>query len=43
MNAKTVEGHYHDACERLYLPKDLYELSLEKHRGKWQLLFRKDY
>jgi transposase len=42
-NAKRIQSHYHDACERLYLPKDLYELSLEKHKDKWQLLFRKDY
>lgn len=42
-NTKRIESHYHDACERLHLPKDLYELSLEKHRNKWRLLFRKDY
>jgi transposase len=29
---KLIESHYHDACERLYLPKDLYELSVEKEK-----------
>ena len=42
-NAKRIESHYHDACVRLHLPKDLYELLVEKHKNKWQLLFRKNY
>ena len=42
-NAKRIESHYHDACVRLHLPKDLYELLVEKHKNKWQLLFRKSY
>jgi len=42
-NAKRIETHYHDACERLYLPRDLYELSVENHHKKWRLLFRKNY
>jgi transposase len=42
-NADCIEKHYRDACEGLHLPKDLYEVSLEKHKRKWQLLFRKNY
>jgi transposase len=42
-DAKRVESHYADACERLHLPKDLYELAVEKRKKKWQLLFRKNY
>jgi transposase len=42
-NAETIEAHYREACDRLYLPKDLYELSVEKHKKKWRLLFRKNY
>jgi transposase len=38
-----VEEKYEEACRRLYLPKDLYEISLEKHKRKWRLLARKDY
>ena len=40
---KVIASHYHSACEELYLPKDLYELSVEKHNKKWRLLFRKNY
>jgi hypothetical protein len=28
-----------DACERLYLPKDLCEFAVERHKNQWQLLF----
>ena len=42
-NAKWAESHYHDACEHLHLPKDLKQLSVEKHKGKWRLRFRKNY
>ena len=42
-NPKLIDSHHHDACERLHLPKDLYELSVEKHKKKWRLLFRKNY
>lgn len=38
-----VEKHYTVACERLHLPKDIYEISVEKHNRKWQLIFRKNY
>jgi transposase len=40
---KRVESHYADACQRLYLPKDLYEISVEKYKKKWRLLFRKNH
>jgi transposase len=42
-DAGRIEKHYADACEGLHLPKDLYEVSLEKHKRKWQLLFHKNY
>lgn len=42
-NPKLIDSHHYDACERLHLPKDLYELSVEKHKKKWRLLFRKNY
>jgi len=38
-----VEKHYLDFCERLYLPKDLYQISVEKSRGRSTLLFQKDH
>jgi transposase len=38
-----IEAHYAEACRRLYLPKDLYEISLEKTKRKWQLLARKNH
>ena len=40
---KNLEKHYFQACERLYLPKDLYQFDLEKEDGKPKLVFRKDY
>ena len=40
---KIIDQHYSDACSRLHLPKDLYELSVEKSEKKWQLIFRKNY
>jgi transposase len=42
-NAGRIEKHYTDACERLHLPRDLYEVDLEEHKQKKQLLFRKNY
>ena len=42
-NRSRIEKHYNEACERLHLPKDLYEFSLEKEKGQWKLPFRKDY
>ena len=38
-----VEKHYHDFCEQLYLPKDLYQIGVEKSRGRLTLLFNKDH
>lgn len=39
-----IEKHYAQACEKLYLPKDLYEFALEKGEGGApKLVFRKDY
>lgn len=38
-----MDSHYADICQRLYLPKDLYELSVEKHKKNWRLLFRKNH
>ncbi|MDD3581012.1 MAG: hypothetical protein PHW74_08325, partial [Desulfobacca sp.] len=35
--------HYAEACERLHLPQNLYEVALEEHKHKTQLLFRKNY
>jgi transposase len=38
-----IDKHYSEACSRLHLPKDLYDLSVEKSEKKWQLIFRKNY
>jgi len=38
-----LEKHYLQACEKLYLPKDLYQFDLEKEEGKAKFIFRKDY
>jgi transposase len=40
---KHLEKHYLQACERLYLPPDLYQFDLEKEDGKPKFVFRKDY
>ncbi len=41
---KHLEKHYLQACEKLFLPKDLYQIDLEKGEdGKPKLVFRKDY
>jgi len=40
---QRVEKHYNEACERLHLPKDLYDISVEKENGTWKLLFRKNH
>jgi len=42
-DADLIEGHYAETCQKLYLPKDLYEISLEKYKRKWRLLARKNY
>lgn len=41
--AERIEKHYADACDRLHLPKYLYEVDLGGDRQKKQLLFRKNY
>lgn len=40
---KHLEKHYLQACEKLYLPNDLYQFDLEKEDGKPKFVFRKDY
>jgi len=39
----NLEKHYSQACEKLYLPKDLYQFDLEEEEGKKKFVFRKDY
>ncbi len=38
-----IEKHYADVCERVHLPKDLYDLSVEQENRKWKLIFRKNH
>jgi transposase len=38
-----LEKHYLQACQKLYLPNDLYQFELEKENGKPKFVFRKDY
>ncbi len=38
-----LEKHYNQACERLYLPKDLYQFDLDKEQEKQKFVFRKDH
>lgn len=40
---KHLEKHYLQACEKLYLPKDLYQFDLENEGGKPKFIFGKDY
>lgn len=40
---KHLEKHYLQACEKLFLPKDLYQFDLEKEESKPKFVFRKDY
>jgi len=42
-DADRIEGHYAEACQKLYLPQDLYEISLEKYKRNWRLLARKNH
>jgi transposase len=35
-DADRIEAHYEETCQKLYLPKDLYEISLEKYKRKWR-------
>jgi transposase len=38
-----LEKHYLQACQKLYLPNDLYQFELEKENGRPEFVFRKDY
>ena len=40
---KHLEKHYLQACEKLFMPKDLYQFDLEKEQGNPKFTFRKDY
>jgi len=40
---KHLEKHYLQACEKLFVPKDLYQFDLEKEQGNPKFIFRKDY
>jgi len=40
---KHLEKHYLQACEKLFMPKDLYQFDLEKEQGNPKFIFRKDY
>jgi len=40
---ETIDKHYRDTCSQLRLPQDLYDVSVEKNKKKWQLIFRKNY
>ncbi|MFP3868515.1 MAG: IS1634 family transposase [Desulfobacteraceae bacterium] len=42
-DADCIAQHYAEACERLHLPQNLYEVSLEEYKHKKHLLFRKNY
>jgi transposase len=42
-DAKRIEAHYAEACRNLHLPKDLYDVSLEKYKRKWRLLASKNH
>lgn len=42
-NPDLIEEHYEEACRKLYLPRDLYDISLEKQKKKWRLLARKNH
>jgi len=41
--AGRLEQHYAEACEKLHLPQNLYDVSLEEHNHQKQLSFRKNY
>ena len=40
---KIVEARYHECCEELHLPKDLYDLDLEVDKGRLTMRFHKNY
>ena len=41
--ASKVKERYNDVCEKLYLPKDLYDLDFTKENGRLRMWFRKNY
>ncbi len=43
VNQGRIEKHYAEVCERVHLPKDLYELSVEQENRKSKLLFGKSH
>jgi transposase len=43
IDADRIEEHYAEECQKLYLPKDLYDVFLEKHKEKWRLLASKNH
>lgn len=40
---ETIERHVSETCERLHLPKDLYDYAMEASRGKPSLVFQKNH
>ena len=40
---ESVESRYHELCEDLHLPKDLYNLDIESEKGRLIMRFRKNY
>ena len=42
-DADRIKAHYVEACQKLYLPKDLFDISLERYKKKWRLLARRNY
>ena len=41
--ASKVQKRYADLCEKLHLPKDLYDLELGKESGRLRMRFRKNH
>jgi transposase len=41
--ASKIEKRYNDLCDKLYLPKDLYDLELAKENGRLRMRFRKNH
>ena len=42
-DASKVRDRYNDLCEKLYLPKNLYDLELAKENGRLKMRFRKNH
>jgi transposase len=43
IDADRIEEHYAEECRKLHLPKELYDVSLEKRKKKWRLLASKNH